>query len=321
VHHPFPASITLVCDWFVKYTAGLAGGIAEATGAPTTLLTRGHDHEFGGAPGAMRAYVQRATEGRVRHLELPGRVRDPRGVAGMMGARRLVRGAAPGIVHFQDTVGNDPRLLLAAGVVDAPAVAPLPAAPTLLFFGRISTYYKGLDVLLDALPRVWERVPGTRLVIAGAGELPAHPVLADPRVDVRNAHVPDAAVPGLFRGDDDLRPPLPPGEPERRRLAGEGLRPGDRRLRRRRAARARRARVRAARGARGPGGAGRRAARGADHARARRIDGPGVRGPGGRRGVAPRGRADARRLRRAPLLRGGGRRAAPAAPAQPSTAR
>jgi glycosyltransferase involved in cell wall biosynthesis len=82
---------------------------------------------------------------------------------------------------------------------DPPQVAPLPDEPTLLFFGRLS-YYKGLDVLLDALPAVWERVPAAKLVIAGAGQRPEHPLLADPRVDLRFGHVAESDLPGLFAG-------------------------------------------------------------------------------------------------------------------------
>ncbi|MEO0741687.1 MAG: glycosyltransferase [Bacteroidota bacterium] len=40
------------------------------------------------------------------------------------------------------------------------------AAPVLLFFGFVRAY-KGLDVLLDAMPTVLERVPEARLVVAG----------------------------------------------------------------------------------------------------------------------------------------------------------
>ncbi|MEM1125066.1 MAG: glycosyltransferase [Bacteroidota bacterium] len=40
------------------------------------------------------------------------------------------------------------------------------AAPTLLFFGFVRRY-KGLDVLLEALPYVAERLPDVRLVVAG----------------------------------------------------------------------------------------------------------------------------------------------------------
>jgi glycosyltransferase involved in cell wall biosynthesis len=81
--------------------------------------------------------------------------------------------------------------------VDMPRPMPLPAVPTLLFFGRIS-HYKGLDVLLEAMPQVWESAPETRLVIAGHGEIPPSAALEDARVDVRNEHVPESAVPDLY---------------------------------------------------------------------------------------------------------------------------
>ena len=81
--------------------------------------------------------------------------------------------------------------------VDVLRPAPLPEVPTLLFFGRIS-HYKGLDVLLASMPQVWATAPETRLVIAGHGDIPASEVLDDPRVTVRNEHVPESTVPGLY---------------------------------------------------------------------------------------------------------------------------
>jgi glycosyltransferase involved in cell wall biosynthesis len=253
--------VLLVCDWFVRYTVGLAGGLA-AGGAPVALLTRTHDREFGSAPGAMRAYV-RAELGGLPHLRLGGRVSDPRAAPDLARLARRARALAPRVVHLQDSVVNDPRLLLAAGArpgryaltvhdverhpgdpaasprqralaralirgaglifvhadplreqllalhaprapvvvvphgSDDPLPAPPPARPSLLLFGRMSRY-KGADTLLDALPLVWEQAPETRLVIAGKGPLEPHPVLADPRVVLRNEYVPDADVPGLF---------------------------------------------------------------------------------------------------------------------------
>jgi glycosyltransferase involved in cell wall biosynthesis len=81
--------------------------------------------------------------------------------------------------------------------VARPTPAPLPGGDSLLFFGRMS-HYKGLDVLLEAMPRVWERRPGARLTVAGEGEVPEHPLLSDPRVLTRFEHVPEEAVPALF---------------------------------------------------------------------------------------------------------------------------
>ena len=80
-----------------------------------------------------------------------------------------------------------------------PRPAPLPAVPSLLFFGRIS-HYKGLDVLLDAMPQVWEAVPTARLVVAGHGDIEPSEVLSDPRVTVHNEHVPESMVPDLYNG-------------------------------------------------------------------------------------------------------------------------
>lgn len=80
---------------------------------------------------------------------------------------------------------------------DAGGFSALPDRRSLLFFGRIAPY-KGLDVLLDAMPRVWESVPDARLTIAGRGELPRHRALEDRRIEVRQGHVPDARVSDLF---------------------------------------------------------------------------------------------------------------------------
>ncbi len=62
-------------------------------------------------------------------------------------------------------------------VFDAPvevAVEP-PSGRTMLFFGLIRRY-KGLDVLVSALPRILERVPDARLLVAGDPLEPIEPV-------------------------------------------------------------------------------------------------------------------------------------------------
>lgn len=75
---------------------------------------------------------------------------------------------------------------------------PIPEGPPrILFFGRIIKY-KGLDVLLEALPEVWRELPTLELVIAGEGELPSSEVLRDPRVTTLNRYIAEAEVPGLF---------------------------------------------------------------------------------------------------------------------------
>jgi glycosyltransferase involved in cell wall biosynthesis len=254
--------VLLACEWFVKYTAGLARGLADI-GCEVTLLTRDHDLEFGREPGAMRAFVDGTLAGRGRHLELGGRVRDLARVGDVARLRGACRRWGPEVVHVQDSLTHDMRLAVAAGFprrryaltvhdptphpgdlrpsaririvrralrrraglvfVHSPILAdellaagetrgpievvphgfgdvvetPLPGRPSLLFFGRIS-HYKGLDVLLDAMPLVWERRPEVTLTVAGEGEVPGHASLADPRLTLRAEHVPEDAVPTLF---------------------------------------------------------------------------------------------------------------------------
>jgi glycosyltransferase involved in cell wall biosynthesis len=254
--------VLLACEWFVKYTAGLARGLADC-GCEVVLLTRDHDLEFGEQPGAMREFVAATLDGRGRHVEIGGRVRDPSQLREVVRLRRQLGAWGADAVHIQDSLTHDMRLAVAGGypwrryavtvhdpaphpgdpqppwrirtvrrslrrgadllfahsqtLVDelrelgevrgATAVVPhgfaeaeakpLPERPSLLFFGRIS-HYKGLDTLLDAMPVVWERLPEVTLTVAGSGDVPEHPVLADPRVTLRAEHVPEEDVPGLF---------------------------------------------------------------------------------------------------------------------------
>lgn len=253
--------VWLACDWFVKYVAGLAGGL-EDVGCRVVLLSRDHDQEFGSDPGAMRSFVA-AKAGGARHLELRGRVRDPPGLRDIGRVARLRRSWGPAVVHLQDSVTNDLRLALASGLPRVPyaltvhdpvphpgdaaapwalqkvrrllrrrasllfvhsralaeeltatgdVAAPIEVVPhgaeaaavtappddSLLFFGRMS-YYKGLDVLLDAMDQVWKARPGVTLTVAGEGELPVHPALSDRRVVLHQGHVPEHEIPRLFR--------------------------------------------------------------------------------------------------------------------------
>jgi glycosyltransferase involved in cell wall biosynthesis len=254
--------VWLACDWFVKYTVGLAGGLA-GLGCEVTLLTRDHDQEFGGEPGAMRSFVAAELGDAVPHLELDGRVSDPGQLGAMLRLRHEAARWGADVVHVQDSLANDPRLAIAsrlpphryaltvhdpvphpgdavpprttriarrllrrrAGLVfvhseelreeltamggtrapievvphgvGAPDPAPMPSRPALLFFGRMS-HYKGLDVLLDAMPALWEGDPELRLTVAGEGEVADHPLLADPRVETRFEHIPEEALAALF---------------------------------------------------------------------------------------------------------------------------
>jgi glycosyltransferase involved in cell wall biosynthesis len=254
--------VLLACDFFLKYTAGLARGLADV-GCDVVLLTRDHDLEFGNVPGAMREFVAQALAGKARHVELGGRVRDLSRAPDVLRLRKDFRRWAPQAIHVQDSLPHDMRLAVASGFpwkkyaftvhdpaphpgepqraarigivrralrrradlifthspvlvdelraadeirgaavvvphgVDEVVSSPLPATPSLLFFGRI-THYKGVDTLLDAMPAVWERLPEVTVTVAGSGETLEHAVLADPRVTLRAEHVPESAVSELY---------------------------------------------------------------------------------------------------------------------------
>jgi glycosyltransferase involved in cell wall biosynthesis len=254
--------VLLACDWFLKYTLGLARGLADAE-AEVLLVTRDHGFEFGGDAGVMRDLVAATLDGRAAHVMVRGRMSQPAPVPALV---RLTRGIStwnPDVVHVQEGISNDYRLMLATGLLrrryaltvhdptphpgeamaarwrqgyrrslrrraslvfvhsevlaeelrgtgevsapievvphgfEAGAATPPPAQTSLLFFGRI-THYKGLDTLLEAMPKVWAGDPMARLVVAGEGEIPDHPVLGDPRVELRPGYLPDAEIPSLF---------------------------------------------------------------------------------------------------------------------------
>jgi glycosyltransferase involved in cell wall biosynthesis len=254
--------ILLACDFHRHYCTMLAGGL-ERAGAEVVLLTRDHDLEFGGVPGAAMEFTREVVGPGVTVKTLGGRVRSPRDWRRALALRRELKRFRPDVVHLQDSVGNDVRLLFAAGVhrrrfvltvhdsarhpgdgefpfvarlnrvlelgaglifvhaesveqelrefispklpvvviphgIDPGEATPLPQEPSILFFGRIS-YYKGLDVLLDAMEAIWGQLPAATLTIAGEGEIEPHPALSDPRVTVHAGHVPEADVPALFR--------------------------------------------------------------------------------------------------------------------------
>ncbi|HEY58318.1 MAG TPA: glycosyltransferase family 4 protein [Anaerolineae bacterium] len=78
------------------------------------------------------------------------------------------------------------------------------APPTVLFFGRI-TRYKGVAYLLDAMERLWQRLPEAHLHLIGSGDLNPYSAWLqryqdDPRVQVRQTWVPEEEIPSVFRG-------------------------------------------------------------------------------------------------------------------------
>ena len=127
--------------------------------------------------------------------------------------RERARAAWPGllrwfgrvVVHSDSAVRELAALGVEARRIAHPVFRPLvelppPEGKTLLFFGLIRDY-KGLDVLMRALPDV----PGASLVVAGDPVDPVEPVRAlahelgvDDRIEWQLGYVPDAEVPELM---------------------------------------------------------------------------------------------------------------------------
>ena len=80
------------------------------------LLTRDHDREFGGAEGAMRAFVAATLGQEAAHRQLGGRVRSPAALADMVRLRRARDRWDADVVHVQDSLANDVRLAFASGL-------------------------------------------------------------------------------------------------------------------------------------------------------------------------------------------------------------
>lgn len=69
----------------------------------------------------------------------------------------------------------------------------------ILFFGRIEPY-KGLDVLLEAAPMIFNKLPDWRIVIAGSGSLSSYEnLINDNRIRVINRYINDEEVQQLMR--------------------------------------------------------------------------------------------------------------------------
>ncbi|MDQ6606423.1 MAG: glycosyltransferase family 4 protein [Actinomycetota bacterium] len=71
-----------------------------------------------------------------------------------------------------------------------------PRLPVVGFFGRLQPY-KGIEVLARAMPRVWETRPDVELRVSGSG--PVDVPLADPRVRLNRAYLPESGVEAFFR--------------------------------------------------------------------------------------------------------------------------
>jgi glycosyltransferase involved in cell wall biosynthesis len=84
-----------------------------------------------------------------------------------------------------------------------PRKLPIDRPVRLLFFGRILAY-KGLDLLLEALPLLQREFPTLQLEVWGAGDLTPYRVALDAIGDVRveNRWIEEAEIPGIFAATD-----------------------------------------------------------------------------------------------------------------------
>ena len=71
------------------------------------------------------------------------------------------------------------------------------------FFGRI-LWYKGLDLLLDAWPKVVINIPNALLNVCGSGTIPSHPVLHSHResIFIKNQWIADSQISQIFSDTD-----------------------------------------------------------------------------------------------------------------------
>ncbi len=97
----------------MRYAAGVGEGL-RAQGANVALVTRDHAEDFGGDRDAMRDEVTARLGADAPVWWLPGSVRDRGAVPVARGIAAAVRRFSPDVVHAQDSVVHDPRLLWAA---------------------------------------------------------------------------------------------------------------------------------------------------------------------------------------------------------------
>lgn len=115
-------------------------------------------------------------------------------------ARQWVRRADLLVVHGErlaPLIGTEQEVVIVPhGTKPAAQPYEIPARPTVLLFGRLEPY-KGLDVLLDAMDRVWHERSDVTLEIVGAGpeaaRIPDHPGIR--RSD---GYLPEAKVDSMF---------------------------------------------------------------------------------------------------------------------------
>lgn len=100
---------------------------------------------------------------------LPIRRRVGRAVRSHAGAYVVHGHGLADVLAAQDWYrGQDIHVIPHGRLPYAASSAPLPARPTILFFGRLE-YYKGLDLLVEAAEIAAQRVPQLKVIVAGHG--------------------------------------------------------------------------------------------------------------------------------------------------------
>lgn len=137
------------------------------------------------------------------HDPVPHPGHPPLDRANQLVRRRWISGSDAVVVHGESLVDELPDWVPRARVavlehgaaVRAQPLTP-PERPSVLLFGRLEPY-KGIDVLLSAMERVWKARPETRLVVAGRGPeaalVPSHP-----QIELRAEYIPEAELDRLF---------------------------------------------------------------------------------------------------------------------------
>lgn len=151
------------------------------------------------------------------HVPMVLCVHDPAPHPGLAGRvwhvieRRAVRSSAHLVLHSEAFVGElvrrygVPRESITvaplgpmSNYLDAPSSTQSPGSPVVLCFGRIEPY-KGIDVLLDAVPAIRAAVPAVRIRIAGSGAPSAQVVRARSLgIEFEDRWVGDDEVPAMF---------------------------------------------------------------------------------------------------------------------------
>ncbi len=188
---PHPPRVLLAFDHFAKYSIGLAGGLI-AHDCPVSLLCRTHDYEFGGEAGAMRTFAEQRLGGAAERAEIDGRVRDLSALPTAWRARRTARGFAPNVVHLQDSVVDDVRLIGAS-----------PLSPSRLAI----TVHDPSPHPGDTIRSRWKRAVRSRLIRAASLVFVHGDALRDELIERER---PQGAVAVIPHGvDEPLHRPLP----------------------------------------------------------------------------------------------------------------